>query len=440
MLDSNEFCWDKTLSSKYVVRICENDFDLCQDIRCIKKCCPDGQSFVNKASCQDTYIYGIDLHSSKRIEDPNAPFATIHDFQHALYILREENYNYTLDSKGRFNNYNKLTDAVEYHEPTEDTYCFEHAYKKGVLNGYTFFHSKDIHKPLETKFAVTRWVKCISCFFLLLTVIVYSLLPNMRNLFGKILLSYSVATFMLFFFLIILQFFLDLNDLMCKVFGFCFIFASLSSFTWMHIMCIDIWCSFGYPRTLVGSLQKNERKRLLQYSIYGWGFPLVWVLLIFFFNQNDILPESIHPYIGKLKCSFEDGHPGNYGKLLFFILPILIQQVVNTVLFIKTVLYCLKVKAEINKMNDSKVRRNSQSDNANKEKLILIFKLAIIMGISFLFETVSSIYNFNNNKVTKYIEVVWDTINCLQGVLIFLVFICKRKIIANLRSLFTEYK
>lgn len=42
-------------------------------------------------------------------------------------------------------------------------------------------------------------------------------------------------------------------------------------------------------------------------------------------------------------------------------------------------------------------------------------KLGVIMGVSFVFETVSSVYDFSRSSVTRNIEVVWDAINCLQG-------------------------
>lgn len=37
------------------------------------------------------------------------------------------------------------------------------------------------------------------------------------------------------------------------------------------------------------------------------------------------------------------------------------------------------------------------------------------MGVSFIFEVVSSLFSFKINPVTEYIEVVWDFVNCLQG-------------------------
>jgi hypothetical protein len=37
------------------------------------------------------------------------------------------------------------------------------------------------------------------------------------------------------------------------------------------------------------------------------------------------------------------------------------------------------------------------------------------MGMLFLFEVVSSFFDFSTSSKTEYVEIIWDTINCLQG-------------------------
>lgn len=55
-------------------------------------------------------------------------------------------------------------------------------------------------------------------------------------------------------------------------------------------------------------------------------------------------------------------------------------------------------------------------------------KLFLIMGISFLFEAVSAVYDFKKSNATAVVEVIWDTFNSLQGFFIFLIFIFKKRI------------
>lgn len=72
--ESDEFCIDKDQNENLIRRECSKSIEDCDNIRCIKKCCPDGQSFVNGAKCTDTYIHGLNLSFSKNILEPSCKF------------------------------------------------------------------------------------------------------------------------------------------------------------------------------------------------------------------------------------------------------------------------------------------------------------------------------------------------------------------------------
>lgn len=57
----NSYCIDKSHTDSYVLRECKDSVEICEEIRCFKKCCPDGQSFINGPNCYDTYKYGLNL-------------------------------------------------------------------------------------------------------------------------------------------------------------------------------------------------------------------------------------------------------------------------------------------------------------------------------------------------------------------------------------------
>jgi hypothetical protein len=111
------------------------------------------------------------------------------------------------------------------------------------------------------------------------------------------------------------------------------------------------------------------------------------------------------------------------------------MQIVNLFFFVRTIVYCLRVKKEINKLNDNKisVKGRKKYYNLDKEqcvqnntegslykclifRLVLILKLSVTMGFSFVFEVVSSFMDFSVNPKMEYVEIIWDTINCLQGI------------------------
>lgn len=73
--DEGKFCVDSTVSGSFVARLCEN-YDICKSIRCVRKCCQDGQSFVNGSKCKDTFKYGVNLDVSKKIEEPEGKKST----------------------------------------------------------------------------------------------------------------------------------------------------------------------------------------------------------------------------------------------------------------------------------------------------------------------------------------------------------------------------
>lgn len=64
-----DYCIDEDQNSEYIRRECRPTNEICRTIRCIKKCCPDGQSFQDKAICYDTHTRGLRLNFSTNIED-----------------------------------------------------------------------------------------------------------------------------------------------------------------------------------------------------------------------------------------------------------------------------------------------------------------------------------------------------------------------------------
>ncbi|KAK9869402.1 hypothetical protein WA026_003157 [Henosepilachna vigintioctopunctata] len=414
------YCVDSTIQGDFVIRKCEKNDQICSRVRCFHKCCPDGQSYINGSHCFDTFKYGVDLHSNKNIHVPDSPFVVIHGIQKPIFAMIGNLYNISIDKTGLFSVH--MNDSHFHFPVSHNKYCMEHV-KSSRLNGYILFSTAS-EQEVETKFIVARWAKVVSCICLLLTILVYLLVPKMRNLFGNIILSYSVATFLMFFFLAVSQFFYDsFNDSECLIIGFLNILVVIWSFTWLHIMCIEIWRSLRIPRNMLGPMKKTEVNTMVKYSLIAWILPILWVMLIALLSKSEQVHKDIRPYIGEMKCFIEgsDTREGNYAHILFVVLPLAIQQIINTLLFAGVIKYYILME----RMRGTNLRGDLK---AGKERLILILKLTVIMGTSFLFETVSSLFDFSSNIVTEYIEVVWDTINCLQGLFIFIVFICKRKV------------
>lgn len=71
----------------------------------------------------------------------------------------------------------------------------------------------------------------------------------------------------------------------------------------------------------------------------------------------------------------------------------------------------------------------------NRVKLFL--KLFIIMGVTWIFEVISwlvSGYNWN------WYWVIFDMINILQAIVIFIIFVCKKETISSLEQKYPSFK
>ncbi|KAG5889460.1 hypothetical protein JTB14_016440 [Gonioctena quinquepunctata] len=431
-LHPGSYCIDKTEKGSFVVRECRGDLEVCEVIMCIKKCCPDGQSFVNGPHCTDTYEYGLNLSVLENVENPNDPFAIIYNSTYSpKYKLGAQDNNFTLHRNGLFTLFSsKGNTTVDI--DNQYSYCIEY-YERGKRGEYSFFHAFPAKQT--TKFDYTFWPMVLSSFFLALTIFIYVVLNETKKMFGKILVNYCVATFFSFSVLAYALVKENPTHTECEIKAFSIIFFAVASFTWSNIMCCDIWCTFGTTKRYLGTKQKKkDLTKLLLYSFYGWGVPLLLTLLIYVFHKWHVLPHSIQPYLAEVKCFF-DNKEGNFAKDLFYNIPLLIIQMVNMVLFIKTVIYCVEVKNEINRINDTTKDDKMKRYLGDRDRLFLILKLLVIMGMSFIFEVVSAFFQMSEmGPVPEYIELVWDMINALQGVFIFFIFIPKKKLFAARRT------
>ena len=127
----------------------------------------------------------------------------------------------------------------------------------------------------------------ISVLALLLTIIVYSVLPGMRNLHGKILMSCALSTLLATLYLMIVYNYESTCSTGCAVLGYFGLFSNLSMFSWMTIMCLNMVWTFKSMRTVddIGS-------RFLILSALGWGVPFLFSLITLIFQvSTEISPN-----------------------------------------------------------------------------------------------------------------------------------------------------
>lgn len=141
----------------------------------------------------------------------------------------------------------------------------------------------------------------ISVPFLIVTFLVYGLIPELRNLHGKNLMSYVLCLAVAYSNMAVIQVKTEEihTSVHCKILGYIAYIGFVSSFFWLNVMCFDIWWTFRGVRGIAHDLQ---RKKYALYSLYAWGCPLLiltWALLA---DNFEIVPKPYRPAIGDTSC------------------------------------------------------------------------------------------------------------------------------------------
>ncbi|XP_076178144.1 G-protein coupled receptor Mth2 isoform X2 [Ptiloglossa arizonensis] len=438
-----ELTADSWTKRQLVLRVCRSS-ELCQNNSCIRKCCPENQVFA-KSEC--TKLNTSDAPSTFYNVVSNLTNGEWNDTGNGLLIgfqckgaigyklLRYEIKSIT--PEGYLQQTNSLINR-------HNGYCLDVVDNKTDWN-YTVevrMCFPMIEKGTEysqIRYVVNSVLEGISCVFLFLTLLVYICLPALQNLHGKTLMCHAASFLVSYICLAIIPWVTPTRSIhstnetvFCATLGYVMFFSLLSSFSWLNVMCFDIWRTFGSLRGNFGR-GRSHVKRFLWYCLYAWGSALFLTIFAIMCDQLLLLPENLRPNFGAKRCWFTKER-SMFGELIFFRCPIAIQLIFNVVFFILTAEHCSKVKAEISRVADPSDPR-SKRFHADKTKLIMNVKLFIVMGISWIAEIASSLMN-------RYTKVEWkdelfyasDVINCLQGLLIFTLFVLKPRVYQALRK------
>ncbi|XP_066147735.1 G-protein coupled receptor Mth2-like isoform X2 [Euwallacea fornicatus] len=284
--------------------------------------------------------------------------------------------------------------------------------------------------------SVNQLVYCvgmiISMPFLLVTFVVYALLPD-RNLHQKALMFYVLTLLIAYILLVTINLSNEILMPWCSVIAYATIFSFMSSFFWMNVICFDIWYTFSGGRGFVGSKRSTERRRLIYYSLYALGGPLL-ILGLIGLMQTVLPDDSNHnPNIGVKMCFLNDG----WANLWYFYLEAGILVLVNVIFFTLTALKIRKVKKETSMLNHNDSKRHSYEKD--KQKFNLYIKLLFAMGVNWSMEVISWAINWRTANELQYIWYVTDTFNAIYGVFIFFIFVFKKKIWSLLQKRYYNF-
>ncbi|CAH2048764.1 unnamed protein product, partial [Iphiclides podalirius] len=267
----------------------------------------------------------------------------------------------------------------------------------------------------------------VSCVFLIIVLLVYCVLPELRNLAGKVLMAYAGSLLCAYSLLATMIFIMiraydeePVTTTFCVALSSAIYFFFMASFLWMNVMSWDLWRAF---RRLVDFRQPQRSAHpstFFLYSGYAWGVAFCMMLVFVLLNEYPMPPGVITPNIPLLGCFIDEPE-----KMIYFYVPMLILISCNWILFLLTAYNFWqydKSKGVLNKRNSSAPAKN----HATRQRFIMYLKFSLIMGISFILEATSS------KAPTLSLWYITDMYNMLIGVAFFAIFVCKRRILRML--------
>lgn len=209
---------------------------------------------------------------------------------------------------------------------------------------------------------------------LIITFLVYSVIPELRNLHGKNLINYVVCLTVAYTTMAVIQLqgpTAGAQSPSCKWLGYVAYIGFVSSFFWLNVLCFDIWQTFRAVRQVQ---RKAQTKKLLFYSLYAWGCPLCILIFVYLVDHLPLFDVKWRPRMGQRSC-FLDGELSQFkvGTFLFtnllflsdnrtvffyyLYMIMLIQLVSNTTFFICTTYQIRKLRKETQEMTTGESRK-----------------------------------------------------------------------------------
>ncbi|XP_036217337.2 G-protein coupled receptor Mth2-like [Bactrocera oleae] len=175
-------------------------------------------------------------------------------------------------------------------------------------------------------------IMLISLPFLYATILIFWLIPGLRNLHTKCLLSYlfSLAIGNTMIIAINLRK-SDYDKAVCAAMGFITYYFLSAVFFWLNVICFDMYQNFHGTK---GNIQHlTQRKQIIYYSIYAWGMPAMMTAITVTLQYSD-LSDVLKSGIGVTHCWLKSN---DWSAMMYFHGPCLLLIAINIVIFYVTV-------------------------------------------------------------------------------------------------------
>ncbi|XP_024888892.1 G-protein coupled receptor Mth2-like isoform X2 [Temnothorax curvispinosus] len=244
--------------------------------------------------------------------------------------------------------------------------------------------------------------------------------PELQNMHGYTLRAHVASLFVTYAIMYFGQQNFELSEWRyCVPLAYIFNFSFLSTFFWLNVTCFDIWWTFRGLRSHQTNM-KQDKKRFVMYSLYAWGITFILNVICAIMDYAPGIPESyIRPEMCKIQFWFSDKD----AKTLYFYIPMGATIISNICFFIATTLTILYQNIRTaHQLRDAESRRH----NENKQRFNMYLKLFIVMGITWVMELIA--WSINVDFVPAIVWSPINIINGLQGVIIFIIFVFRKKV------------
>ncbi|XP_018567392.1 G-protein coupled receptor Mth2 [Anoplophora glabripennis] len=301
----------------------------------------------------------------------------------------------SVDVKGNL----MYVDSDEFISPNQ--YCVSKL-QKNNRDIYTICYEEE---PQDVRI-INVTLSFVSVFFIILTICVYMMVPQLLDTQGICLMQSITGLGLSFILLGVINLTQFIPHHHCRLIAYLMYFSFLYAFFWLNILCFHIWKMIVNPQIL-----RSIKRWKMIYHIVGVGGSLLLLLFVLTANYSGYeFFNGIHPGIGDAKCWFKDSTT----TFIYFYGPISVLLCINIVYFVwTTMVLCEQMK-----------RCSEKTAKVQKFRLLLCIKLFFVMGISWIFEVVSALFEENTSR---WIWVIPDALNALQGFLIFLILVVFRK-------------
>ncbi|XP_060857066.1 G-protein coupled receptor Mth2-like isoform X2 [Metopolophium dirhodum] len=421
------YCFDMTPSDELVSRTCRPRDQYCgrDGYTCVNKCCKHDQiGRMCKQSDKPFTMSAYETDADGRPVGQSNSTVLPYNVEPSCITKQMVKDGFVLTTDGSIyltGDRKRVPDVL---------YCVEYYAEAGAQVAtvlQAFVCGDDTSDSWFDLFLLVNSLASIVC--LALTLLVYNTLPSLQNSRNCYVKPYIVCELVSFLCAVIKDIYKGIQGHSCVLYGYFQLFTYLASFCWLNVICFDIYWMLRYNISI--NKNKSISVRTIMYHIYCWGFSIVCVSTgyLFQYSQYESL-QKLSPDIGDPFCWFKE--KTRYGILIFYLIPSSIMLTANVILCFLTAIYFLRIKSELNgfKGSDSK----TEIFLVYKEKFVMSTKLFLIMGTSYFFWIICSL--FQNEQ-----GIIWDisyVMTCLQGVTIFIIFVAKRKVIMDLRKKFRD--